>query len=425
MKLLIAPWGNPLGWNEVKYRFGEVESVSRTSLKVLLAALNPEYTVILVADSLLDKASLRKNTNYASAKTAVRHKIFNFLKDGHIPLDKTKLDIWVLPGRGCFKNGVFEGEVLDYYYRLLYELAGLFNESDFKEVHLDLTHGLNFMPVLTYRAVKEILKVVSFFVPIKFVAYNADPFVREARMELLTLHVVEQEILQPTFPSLHPYEIDENARFFNSPIIDSDQNSLYRVNKNWVKNLLTFLGGAFYGLPLVLSTFFLAPQEIEKHLKDSLREYEKNVELNLNDNIHLRHRGSFTPFFRVLVLSWLFSHLLEKRNLLKRPQKEISLETIAKMVKDLFSRHLIFENILKNELHNLKKISPSNEWKLLNEIWGGTSSESIDRRNFFAHGGFERNAVLVRRGPEGTEFKYRKEILATLQKFVIKALRGV
>ncbi|OAQ20758.1 CRISPR-associated CARF protein Csx1 [Thermosulfurimonas dismutans] len=424
MKLLIAPWGNPFGWNEVTYRFGEVESVSKTSLKVLLEALNPEYIVILVADSLVDKDSLRENTNYAEAKAAVRDKIFNFLKDCHIPLDKTKIDILVLPGTGYFKNGVFEGEVLDYYYRLLYELARLLNESDFKEVHLDLTHGLNFMPVLTYRAVKEILQVVSFFAPIKFVAYNADPFVSGGPETVLTLHVVEEIEELPRFPALSPYEVNVSSRFFEKLVVDENGQKLKVVGKPRLKEILTFLGGMVYGLPLMLTTFFVPAEEVFSHLKEALNIYEKEIKIRKEGGrLRLTRRARLTPLFRVLTLVWLLLKFFEKENLLETRQEEIFLHKLESIAKKVFWKNNIFRSILGTEMHNLKSIKGFPfDWKLLAEI-EGRKPDSPNPRNFFAHGGLEKNAVELRQTEEGLKIRYSKEKKNNVQNFILKSLR--
>ncbi|HIE33364.1 MAG TPA: TIGR01897 family CRISPR-associated protein, partial [Thermodesulfobacteriaceae bacterium] len=163
MKLLIAPWGNPFNWKEIRYRFETTTCTSKTSLCVLVKALKPERILILVADSLVRSEKVKETPGYEAIKEAVKEDIGEFLEKTCFSEDLSKVEICVLPGTGYFQNGSFEGRILDYYYRLLYELAKIASESELSEIHLDLTHGLNFMPVLTYRAVKEILQVVSFF----------------------------------------------------------------------------------------------------------------------------------------------------------------------------------------------------------------------------------------------------------------------
>jgi len=71
----------------------------------------------------------------------------------------------VAPGIESFPNGVFEGNALDYYYYILAEtsinlLRHPYNEL---ETYLDLTHGLNYFTILTYRGIKEVLEIISIF----------------------------------------------------------------------------------------------------------------------------------------------------------------------------------------------------------------------------------------------------------------------
>ncbi|HIC87720.1 MAG TPA: CRISPR-associated protein, partial [Aquificae bacterium] len=52
MKILIAPWGNPFAWQEVTYRFGDVEDNSKSSLKIIQQAIQPDKTIIIGLDTL-------------------------------------------------------------------------------------------------------------------------------------------------------------------------------------------------------------------------------------------------------------------------------------------------------------------------------------------------------------------------------------
>ena len=398
MKLLIAPWGNPFNWKEIRYRFETTTCTSKTSLCVLVKALKPERILILVADSLVRSEKVKETPGYEAIKEAVKEDIGEFLEKTCFSEDLSKVEICVLPGTGYFQNGSFEGQILDYYYRLLYELAKIASESELSEIHLDLTHGLNFMPVLTYRAVKEILQVVSFFKSVKFTAYNADPFTGELS-EILTLHRVEETEESPRFPTLSPYEVNESSRFFEKLVVDENDRKLKSVDKVWLKEVLTFLGGMVYGLPLILTTFFVPAEEVFSHLKEALNIYEKEIKICKEEGrLRLTRPARLSPLFRVLTLAWLLLKFFEKENLLETRQEEIFLHKFKSIAEKVFWKNNVFQSILGTEMHNLKRSLKRRikgfpfDWKLLAEIEDREPGPP-DLRNFFAHGGLEKNVV--------------------------------
>lgn len=99
----------------------------------------------------------------------------------------------VAPGIGSFPNGIFIGDALDYYYYTIAKISQILLDCncDELEIHLDLTHGLNFSTILTYRLVKEILEIFSIFKNIKFKAYNADPSL-PAATDKLSINIIEE-----------------------------------------------------------------------------------------------------------------------------------------------------------------------------------------------------------------------------------------
>lgn len=422
MKLLIAPWGNPFSWKEVRYRFGDTDCTSRTSLCALSQELRPDCVLILVGDSLARSENLKGEPSYSDLKKSVSEEIRNFLPEKYFSGADTEIEVCVLPGTGYFPNGSFEGEILDYYYLLLYYLAGFFSEKLPSEVHLDLTHGLNFMPVLTYRAVKEILQVVSFFRSIRFTAYNADPFTGEP--DVLTLHPVETTEEPARFPPLSPYEVNESARFFEKLVVDENDERLKSVDKKWLKEVLTFVGGMIYGLPLVLFTFFVPSEKVFLQLNEALEAYEEKIEIfREGGRLRLKRRARFLPLFRVLTLAWLLLRLFEKENLLKIRQEKITLKEFEALAHKVSYNNTLFWSIIGKEIDNFKRYDNlSYHWKFLSEI-EGKSVGSIDRRNFFAHGGLEKNAVELRRSGEDLELKYSEKMKKNIQKFILQVLK--
>jgi CRISPR-associated protein Csx1 len=92
---------------------------------------------------------------------------------------------------GVFENWNFIGNMEDFYGYVLYKFVDILSaefDKDLEdlELYLDLTHGINFMPVLTYRAIREISEIITANATLH--VYNSDPYRREAS---LRIHLVE------------------------------------------------------------------------------------------------------------------------------------------------------------------------------------------------------------------------------------------
>lgn len=167
-RVLIAPWGKPwktiressYSWEEVEYIFNDDRCRSRSTLPLLRKALNPDCTVVIVLDTALGLVP----NNYDELTKEIGDAYKDFINNQLGLRDDVK--IIVAPGVGRFKTDdgyvEFKGSLIDFYYIILHELSRILVELDDKaEVYIDISHGLNFMPTLTYRAVNEVLGVLA------------------------------------------------------------------------------------------------------------------------------------------------------------------------------------------------------------------------------------------------------------------------
>ncbi len=60
----------------------------------------------------------------------------------------------------------------------------------------DATHGINWITILTYRALREILEILSYFYSVNLKVLNSDPFVREGA-DLLNINIIEETKILP------------------------------------------------------------------------------------------------------------------------------------------------------------------------------------------------------------------------------------
>ena len=186
MKLLIAPWGNPEAWDKVTYIYNDYRKESYTSLHILQHVLKPDYTIIIALDTLA-----KDGNNYEEILNDAENIIWSYARIFCIINPK----IIIAPGVGEFidrclnKRKSFKGSMKDYYAYIIYKLTEIFSEILMKkdinriEVHLDLTHGINYMPTLTYRAIRELLGIISIVKDVTLKVYNSDPYVEERRKD--------------------------------------------------------------------------------------------------------------------------------------------------------------------------------------------------------------------------------------------------
>lgn len=66
-----------------------------------------------------------------------------------------------------------------------------------RNIHLDLTHGINYSTILTYRAIKEITELFSIFKEIKFKVYSSDPSLPTIANKL-SINIIE-DLLPSTY----------------------------------------------------------------------------------------------------------------------------------------------------------------------------------------------------------------------------------
>jgi len=431
--VLVAPWGNPwrgpgskeLGWKEVTYVLNGERLKSRSSLPLLLNVVKPSKAFIIVLDTVADEQELTRSVKlsdnpYRGLVEGVKDRFLGFIK-GDLGVDGKLVEVIVAPGVGRFRIGglqgkysEFKGEMADFYSYVLLELSRRLplEEEDFT-LCLDLTHGINYMPTLTYRAVKELLGVMAVkgrgVKPeerkVRFKAYNAEPFVKEG--EELQIHVVEDSLVAPN-PCK---EAISNNKKFLDPLnlapqeckkLSEEKLGLIRGALN-VDELNAFLGAVANGLPLALYSFHPEVEKLEEFIDRIIKVYEGYISVCSEENVFkVERHTSFTKDFNALVKAYATAKAV---NL---PRKsEVSLEDLHEVRKKFFSKLEVFKILISRELKEVEervKESKPEElqgWRSLNELLqpsklGEPGVENFDYRNFLAHSGLERNAVEVR-----------------------------
>lgn len=144
--------------------------------------------------------------SYSDLCKAIEKEINNFIKQTILNDKLDNIKVIVLSGIGKFQHTTFQGNTNNFFFVLYYNLLKLLlNNKKFLqtisngsniEVYLDITHGINYMTVLTYKALKDIRSLIADFCDIRFIPLNSDPFTSD-NDSILTINTIEDIKILP------------------------------------------------------------------------------------------------------------------------------------------------------------------------------------------------------------------------------------
>jgi CRISPR-associated protein Csx1 len=451
-RVLIATWGNPSFWNEVEYNFCGQSHKSKTSLFPLINVLKPDLVIIFGLDTIAD-INTTKELTYKGLKESAEDKIRKFCQENGIfkslP-DESKIIIVIPPGGGYYPSATFLGKLQDFYHVVLHELITIFidiifkqieiqhstecpdkNKKDFLEIHLDLTHGINFMPALTYRAIKELVQIIDIFINVHFFVYNSEPFVfNSSNRSPLTIHPVEEETkIRPHFPHEYIEDNGSNKISLLKPITDNYGKKKALIGSNITPlDINTFFCALFYGLPLAIYTFFIEPNKLKVIIDDATNLFFQKIEVDKENTVVIVKRElSFTEEFAIINKAYLLAELLTKLGI--KQKDVITFDAFTAMADSVFKKFLNIRATIFNEKHYFSKYifdKSEPEWKSVIDICqsdlNGKKSEP-NPRNFIAHAGLEKTLTMIRKEDGNFFLKYDKTKIDIIKKIANKAIK--
>jgi len=429
MNILIAPVGNIERYEEVTYVIENTEKKSKVSFSILEEIKKTEKIIIIALDTLADKGK-----NYEEIEEDVKNKIFSFIKKEKL-LKSENLDVMVAPGVGRFSgNKIFKGNMRDYYSFLFYHLSKIFLEGDEPlEIYLDLSHGINYMPVLTYQAIKEAGALVAIKREVKLETYNSDPVTGKPSIDdKFQINMVNEEIIEFTikkysdsriqkFRQIKP--INENYYVDNEKRREFDKEFAFFQQE--AHEILAFLGAVFHGLLLPIFRFYPDIENIEKRLEHTFKKWRDSINLTRkNEELICERKLTFTEFFEVLVKALVLARCLN----LER-KEVVQLSEVEELFKNFFAP-LIVGNFIDDEIRTFREVKEKNieDWKPLIEIKMEGSGKKVQpasphQRNFFAHAGFEGNAVMVKKEGDSLLIKYNEKFIEIIKNYCCEGIR--
>lgn len=457
-KILICTWGKPWKnwdlnlneyfWQPVDYELDNVPTPQvRSSLPVIVSRINPDEVYIIVLDTVItwNEETIK---SYEHIVERVKKKYNEFLHLELSMIDPTKITIMVMPGVGAFQNCVIDGKMIDFYAVFLYEMikAILSNHSvQNYSFFLDLTHGINFMPTLAYRAIKDIGSILAITNNVNLTVYNSDPFTPASiHLNVNTLEKVQLqaapygELLTPDRPRLlsnkalpqEKYrEIDRQLREYDITLSSASLN--------------VFLGSLYNGLPLLLFHEFPDVNEILNLLDLAVQFFHDAMTISFDgDQLHISRNCSLARDYTILTRCWLEAAILDIEN-----KKEVPLSDIDRVKSSVFGKNDKIKSMIDRDfndiLYKIKNFQQDETlvgtWIPLNRLLGQDDQSSLDeslfKRNFLAHSGFESTCVEFYLNPiEGNEegpakpiiklrYKEDPELLGKIRKYSTAGMR--
>lgn len=496
LNLLIATWGSPwadpcrpregLSWGEVTYvGISGKEVRSRTTLPLLLEELSPEGVLILACDTVACCSDLREGEGYGDLREAVRRKYVGFIKDilsaEGLSDCVSRVEVAVVPCLGRFRNGEFDVEVSDTRLWILYELMNFLVSKGIKgggggeelNIYLDLTHGPNYVPTITYSALRSLLHHVAFSnLRVRLRVLNTDPYVRGVT-DKLRVNVVEDTEIQK-LTEWQPTESDSKLGFKSrqaSAGIPADINKkLEQVNRSIepkeagkVINDLTLLYASVHlGLPLLTLEALsrVSYERVRKTLKELF-----NTHLSQCFTAEASGEGNQCKLIVKEIITIrspkLTEFTIKAATLLAALEKSVRQHTTKRegptlrelgKVREAIAWNEVINLVISNELHKIKEViceyiltkSMEGEDKaniskehiekcvgtlkqlekgapladIIKEL--GREVGSFNPRNFLAHAGLEYNTI---KAETHATLKYREEYMKEIIKTVKNAIK--
>ena len=429
MRILVVSWGDFERWNNIEYRFGNETSVGPSTLPILQKVLKPHWTVVIIPDTLG-----RNFESVEALRDDVRNRALDFLE--RIGAGR-EVDIVIVPGIGEFSHGTFRGSAMDAYHYTLYRLSQIIPSQDDLDIHFDITHGINYLTFLAYRALMGLLGISAIANDVELTAYNSDPYVRGISTRL-NINIIEKTKVSPeplnrpcpgTSGLLKPVKIEGNhlatmERNYGIP------GGIHKI-KPWLD---AWIGSVFFGLPLAFLEEFNDVKLLDEIIEKTVSLWGSGIEVAPGK---VTRRIGFNEGFSTLVRAAFQMKTLERF----RKVAPFTLEDLYDVSSRIFrgsTRARIKTEIgkIEDEAIAYMERGETTDWIPLREFLNySRANVQVKPRNFLAHAGFEANVTEVKvdhvsKNPakdakKHTYLRYSEDNRDRIRSIISKALREV
>lgn len=412
-RLLITTWGDYSSWSKASYVFNSKEKESVSTLPILFDELKPDKVVIIIPESVI----YEKFSSYDDLIQKVKEGCSNFISE-KLGISG-EITIIVSPIVGNFiikKNGKslfylqIDRDTKDFYNFILYNISKILSNiladlKDKSEVYLDISHGINFLPTLTYQVLIELLSLIAYTKSISFYVYNSEPYSRDIPELKLHINEIERREKMEPYLSSNPLGKSGNCRLLK--VRDKDENLSKIISEISTIRIYNeqnaFISSIVNGLPLVFYTFYPNHEEISNKLSCVVDKWKETHDLITNgQKFMVKSRLSFTEDFKIFVKIWFASIIFGLQRNAEAELKKI--KEFINFVKHDGLKYNLLSRTLGMDLEQIKD-KCGYEWKKLGELITKTVGD-FDPQNFLAHAGLEYNVTEARKEDYKIKLRY-------------------
>jgi len=454
MKILIATWGYPFAWQPTSYEFESIKKEQvKTTLPVLIEALKPDKVLVIGTDTVLYKhnpirecdeytAEVKniistlnntpKNQRYQEIKHIAKKLIKEFIETEvypHIPQNfRNEKNIKVLINYNLGWYGstnkcnpsicgfdLRERTPYDYYANLFYllykELKPFLQIADKLEIYLDVTHGINYMPIFALKAIEWLVSFISAEKEVYLTVINSEPIPQPNVKDIILkiFRVLEKTYKGDFFYKHLPTEWIEGKPKKLSPGFEK----LFGVkSQEYRPDVEPFLASFIYGIPLGIKEFLPNLQEIENFVDKKIQEYESSIEVKVNTNnqcVTVKAPQLYKPLpkYVLAAILTLFAQRIIKEN------TQGCENFVTKIVEHFFEEP--FKSILDRNIKTWKECNknPSQE-TCGSEKCLGNSDEKANLRNLVSHSGLLHQCIDITKCSYGSNKQKVEKLLRDL-----------
>lgn len=424
-KILVAIWGNFSAWKDANYRYKNKIYTSSTTLPLLLDTIKPNYTYIILADTLMDKYD--NIFTYQEGLARIKNEAGAFIKEKirsyPTKLKEDNINILILPAVGTFSRSRFVGNPNNFYALVYFELARNIlrnlgsklafiseNNKPCLELYLDITHGLNFMTMMTYRAVKDILQIIAYFCNVRLIVLNSDPLVGSGNIDLNINEIEKINVI----PAFNFYRYSDTMLLIPSPSGHEGVNALTKR----MDRLYAFCSAFLHGLPVYMYCFYEKPKEDE--IENIVKLFYDHIEVNVNGTFEVIQGLNFGESFISLLQGFLLSNLLMVN---AKDDGVVKMDDIER-IKGIFKHSRTILQRLERELGKIKRVRIGSEFKDYGFYAEANYSpnDNFDGRNFFAHCGFVHNLIELKREGNTIFIKPKQRFIEEIHEALLESL---
>lgn len=351
------------------------------------------------------------------------------------PHSKIADDFLIIHSIGKYEGIEFSATFDDLVLEILSDMISRYLDKPFTELYLDISSGHNIYVSALIEAGRLFLTFYKLqnFLPqenqLKVYIIFSDPILPPYE-RIFKIHDgfpldVKVFFAYPERPEQFAFESAFSSFIKRLKIEDS---SIKKQLNNLFSKGYFFYSAIKNNTPLVLYTWEYHQEEeiigAIKYLVNFInskffQSYQKTPDINFD---------SFRKAFLMLAIYHGIVKVLKSYDIKKK--SEVSISELNKKFRDEENTIYKYFNLLQNRTYFGHEISNNfekadikekfqSDWKPLQEFVSGESKD-IQPRNFFAHCGFERNCVEVRKEGKEILLRYKNEILKKIENFILK-----